>query len=81
MGFPRGEPVTLIRVVAALAAIAIFAAALVQADDKSRGIPSADKVLVYFMQTDGPRRHLFSRQEWLGVLHNGAYFFTHMDPG
>lgn len=69
------------RIAAALAAIALFAAALVHPDNTPLGESVADKTLVYFVQTDGSRRHLFSRQEWLGILEKDAYFFTHLDPG
>jgi TPR repeat protein len=52
-----------------------------QAGEKPRGEIEADNALIYFIQPDGSKHHLFTRQEWLGVLVKDAYFFTHLDPG
>jgi hypothetical protein len=49
--------------------------------DKPRGDTNAGKALVYLIQPEGSKRHLFSGQEWLGVVDQDAYIFTHLAPG
>ena len=50
-------------------------------ESRPRGDSHAGKALVYLIQPEGPRRHLFSGQEWLGVVDENAYTFTHVAPG
>jgi hypothetical protein len=50
-------------------------------ESKPRGDANAGKALVYLIQPEGSRRHLFSGQEWLGVVDKDAYIFTHLAPG
>ncbi len=50
-------------------------------ESRPRGDSHAGKALVYLIQPEGSRRHLFSGQEWLGVVDENAYTFTHVAPG
>ena len=49
-------------------------------ESRPRGDTNAGKALVYLIQPEGSRRHLYSGQEWLGVVDKDAYTFTHVAP-
>lgn len=66
---------------AAFAAILLIIFTVVQSSEKPRGDINDEKALVYLIQPDGPRRHLFARQEWLGTVDDNTYIYTHLDPG
>lgn len=51
------------------------------AETKVVAEPKDDKALVYLIQPEGSKRHIFADEYWLGVVDDNSYTFSHVDPG